>query len=206
MRVRVILLLAIIFGFGLFVGMSVFSRHTTLVATPAVRVRLNPMADYIRSLETQEQEADVVGEDVELTQGADGRIDWKVQAKSAQYDETKGLVAVNLPQLTAYIGEERGEVFLRADRGEVDQTGDNLRLWDDVIGRYGRFAVSAADFDYIGSMNKIYLRGQVCIERQDMAVNATTVEIDITARTLVAAGGVTATLSPRELESTGEQP
>ncbi|MGE4551747.1 MAG: LPS export ABC transporter periplasmic protein LptC [Desulfovibrionaceae bacterium] len=200
MRVRVILLLAVIFGFGLFIGMIVFSRQTTLVASPEVRVKLDPAAEYIQSIQKTRREPDVTAEDVELTQGANGRIDWKVKAKSAQYDEDKGLVSVTLPQLTAYVGEDRAEVFLRADRGEVDRVGDNLRLWDDVIGRYGSFALSAEDFDYIGSMDKVYLRGQVSIERQDMAVNATAIEIDVKSRELVAAGGVTATLSPRGLD------
>ena len=205
MRIRVILLLGVIFALGLFVGMIVFSRQTTLVANPEVRVKLDPAADYLQSVQGPRREADIVAEDVELTQGNNGRIDWKVKAKSAQYDEQKELVTVSLPQLTAYVGEDRAEVFIRADLGEVDRAGDNLRLWDDVIGRYGTFALSAENFDYIGSMDKVYLRGQVSIERQDMAVNATAIEIDVKSRELVAAGGVSATLSPRGLDEVIKQ-
>ncbi len=207
MRIRVLFLLVVIFAVGVMVGVIIFSsRVPQEPATPEVTVKVDEEGpEAAASHGAQIQEPDVMAEDIELLQGAEGRIDWKVQAKTAKYSQKQGLVLVSLPQLTAFIGDEREEVFIRADLGEVDQEGDNLRLWDNVIGRYGMFALKADSFDYIGAMNRVYLKGNVGVERPDISVNATALEIDVNGRELVAGGGVEALITPEGLNEVLEQ-
>lgn len=144
--------------------------------------------------------ADIIAEDIELVQGAKGRIDWKILARVARYSQEKNLVSIVRPQLFAYIGEDRDEVFIRAETGEVDQKADNFRLRDNVVGRYGLFALKADELDYIGAMDKVFLKGKVVIYRPDVDVRATAIEIDVHSREMIAAGGVTATLSPKAVD------
>ena len=144
--------------------------------------------------------ADIVAQDIELVQGKAGQVQWRLRARNAEYNQDKGRVMVSKPQLQSYVGEERREVYIQAERGELDQQGNNLTLWDRVEGRYGHFALSADNFDFIGAMNKVFLKGGVQVRRPDMSIDASAVEIDLNTRELVAAGGVSAFIASRNVD------
>jgi LPS export ABC transporter protein LptC len=145
-------------------------------------------------------EPDVLAEDLELVQGSEGKELWRIRAKTAQYSLDQRIVQVLRPQLSAYVGAEREEVFIKSDTGEVNQSGNTLTLRDNIAGRYGDFALASDVFDYIGAMKKAYFKGRVIITRPDFTVNATTVEINMETRELTAAGGVSAELIPSSLK------
>ncbi|MGL1862283.1 MAG: LPS export ABC transporter periplasmic protein LptC [Pseudodesulfovibrio sp.] len=145
-------------------------------------------------------ESAIVAEDIELVQGKQGAMTWKLLAKTAKYNQEKKLIGVERPQLTAFYGEDRQEVYVKADRGEIDQSDDNLTLYDNVTGRFGDLSLNAQHLDYIGAINKVYLKGGVTVRRPEMTFKAAAVEIDLVERQLVAAGGVEALLAPKGFE------
>ncbi len=154
---------------------------------------IEPVADKTLSEKSRKQlldEADVTAEDIELVQGKQGAMTWKLLATSAKYNQEKKLVGVDRPQLTAFFGDDRQEVYVKAERGEVDQTNDNLTLYDNVTGRFGDLALDAQHLDYVGAISKVYLKGGVTVRRPDMTLTAVAVEIDLLSREMVAAGGV----------------
>jgi len=146
-------------------------------------------------------EPQVQAEDLELVQGSDGKELWRVRAKSAEYSLDQRIVQVIRPQLSAYIGAEREEVFIKSDTGEINQMGNTVTLRDNIAGRFGAFALTSDVFDYIGAMKKAYFKGRVVVTRPDFSVNATTVEINLETKELTAAGGVAAELTPASLNS-----
>jgi len=148
-----------------------------------------------------QNEADVRAEDLELVQGSEGKELWRVRAKSAEYSFDKRIVQVIRPQLSAYIGADREEVFIKSDTGEVNQMGNTVTLRDNISGRFGEFSLTSDAFDYIGAMKKAYFKGRVIVTRPDFSVNATTVEINLETRELTAAGGVEAELTPSGLSA-----
>ncbi len=150
-------------------------------------------------------EPDVLAEDLELVQGSEGKELWRIRAKTAQYSLDQRIVQVLRPQLSAYVGADREEVFIKSDTGEVNQSGNTLTLRDNIAGRYGDFALSSDVFDYIGAMKKAYFKGRVIITRPDFTVNATTVEINMETRELTAAGGVSAELIPSSLKTLNKE-
>ncbi|MBU1039917.1 MAG: LPS export ABC transporter periplasmic protein LptC [Proteobacteria bacterium] len=178
----------LIFVLGLAIGLVVNEQRNGRSDAP-----LRPAAKVA--------EPDVMAEDLELVQGADGKVLWRVRAKSAQYSMDQRIVQVLAPQLTAYVGTDRQEVFVKSDSGEVNQQGNTMTLRNNITGRFGAFVLTADVFDYIGAMKKIYLKGQVSVSRPDFSVNATTVEINLDTRELIAAGGVTAELIPAALNA-----
>nr|WP_321257328.1 LPS export ABC transporter periplasmic protein LptC [uncultured Pseudodesulfovibrio sp.] len=196
MKGRPALILILIFAVGLVVGITV---NSVFFADPIIEpdsVQKSSSKSRKRLLE----EADVTAEDIELVQGKQGYLAWKLLAKTAKYNQEQGLIGVERPQLTAYFGEDRKEVYVRADRGEVDQANDNLTMYDGVSGRFGDLALDAQQLDYVGAIDKVYLKGGVTIRRPDMTVQAKALEIDLVTRQLVAAGGVTALLAPEGLD------
>lgn len=196
MRSRPGLTLILIFAVGLVLGIAAKALFFSdpLIEDAAVE------SDEPKSRDALLADADVEAEDIELVQGREGSMAWKLLAKSAKYNQEAGLIGVQYPQLTAFFGEDRQEVYVRADRGEVDQSSDNLTLYDGVSGRFGNLALDAQHLDYVGAMGKVYLKGGVTVRRPDMTVEAQAMEIDLVTRQLVAAGGVEALLAPQGIE------
>ena len=178
----------LIFVLGLAIGLVVNEQRNGRAPAPQ-----KPVA--------KAADPDVMAEDLELVQGAEGRVLWRVRAKTAQYDMNQRIVQVLRPQLTAYVGADRQEFFVKSDTGEVNQQGNTMTLRDNITGRYGAFVLTSDVFDYIGAMKKIYLKGRVGVSRPDFSVNATAVEINLETHVLTAAGGVTAELVPAALDA-----
>ncbi|MBN2140734.1 MAG: LPS export ABC transporter periplasmic protein LptC [Desulfovibrionaceae bacterium] len=191
MRYRPLLVLGLIFLAGLIIGLVLATGGPDgeqPVQEPVPEPAQGPVLES----------ADIVAQDIELVQGKQGKVLWRLRAASAEYDQKKGVVLVRGPQMSSYVGEDRREVYVRGRMGEVNQKDNNLTLWDDVQGRFGLFVLKADTFDYIGAMDKIFLKGGVSVSRPDISVNATAIEIDISARELVAAGQVTARITPED--------
>lgn len=193
MKRRPELLLVTIFLVGLALGIAVkavfFSDE---IIEPTA---LEPVAGKSRAQLLDE--ADISAEDIELVQGTQGAMTWKLLATAARYNQERKLVGVDRPQLSAYFGVDRQEVYVKADRGEVDQPNDNLTLYDNVTGRFGSLALDAAHLDYVGAIDKVYLKGGVTVRRSDMTLKAAAVEIDLVTHELKAAGGVEALFAPK---------
>eukprot|EP00831_Metopus_contortus_P008609 TRINITY_DN13301_c0_g1_i1.p2 TRINITY_DN13301_c0_g1~~TRINITY_DN13301_c0_g1_i1.p2 ORF type:complete len:236 (+),score=36.93 TRINITY_DN13301_c0_g1_i1:264-971(+) len=196
MKGRPALTLVVIFAIGLLLGIGVKS---IFFSDPIIAPETH-RKDGMQTRQNLLNEADISAEDIELVQGKQGSLTWKLLAKTAKYNQEKGLIGVDYPQLTAYFGKDRQEVYVRADRGEVDQDNDNLTLYDGVSGRFGDLALDAQQLDYVGAIGKVYLKGGVTVRRPDMTIQAKALEIDLVTRQLVAAGGVEALLAPGGLE------
>jgi LPS export ABC transporter protein LptC len=195
MRGRPALVLFSIFALGLLLGLGV----NALFFSDPILEDQDTAGQAPVSREDMFADADVSAEDIELVQGKEGSMNWKLLAKSAKYNQELGIIAVDFPQLTAYFGDDRQEVYVQADRGEVDQANDNLSLYDGVSGRFGDMALDAQHLDYVGAIGKVYLKGGVTVRRPDMTVQAKALEIDLVTRQMVAAGGVEALLAPEGL-------
>ncbi len=197
MKGRPALLFILIFAGGLIAGVAV---KALFFSDPILQDKTEEQVGE----KTREQllnEAAIIAEDIELVQGKQGAMTWKLLAKTAKYNQEKKLVGVTRPQLTAFYGEKRQEVYVKADRGEVDQTEDNLTLYDNVTGRFGDLALNAQNLDYVGAIDKVYLKGGVTVRRPDMTLKASAVEINLVTRQMIAAGGVEALLAPKGFET-----
>lgn len=184
---RPLLLIGAIFLCGLLLGLIINMRQSSSErersTMEAIRQDIAP-------------EPEILARDVEFVQGKDGNVDWRIRAAAAQYDQDNGIVSVDFPQMTSYLGQERREVFVRADSGQINQQQDTLSLRSNVDGRFGMFSIKSESLDYFGVMQKVFLKGGVSVSRPDISINARAVEINIATHQLVAAGGVTAVMSP----------
>ncbi|MEF2231922.1 MAG: LPS export ABC transporter periplasmic protein LptC [Pseudodesulfovibrio sp.] len=196
MNRRSALFLVLIFAVGLVAGIAVKAVFfSDPIVEPPSATQTTP-----QSRQKLLEEADITATDIELVQGKAGAMTWKLLASEAKYNQENKLIGVDHPQLTAYYGRDRQEVYVKADRGEVDQKNDNLTLYDNVTGRFGDLALEAQHLDYVGAINKVYLKGGVTIRRPDMTFSAVAVEIDLVNYEVVAAGGVKALLASAGFE------
>jgi len=196
MNRRSALLVILIFAVGLVAGIAV---KAVFFSEPIVEHAVEaPSAPQSR--QQLLDEADITATDIELVQGKEGAMTWKLLASEAKYNQEKKLIGVVRPQLTAFYGTHRQEVYVKADRGEVDQKNDNLTLYDNVAGRFGDLELEAQHLDYVGAINKVYLKGGVTIRRPDMTFSAVAVEIDLVSYEVVAAGNVKALMATTDFE------
>lgn len=197
MRRRPALVLFLIFTIGFMLGIGI---KAIFFSDPIIDEQVVEDAPRPKVRKGLLEDADVSAEEIELVQGRQGVMTWKLLARTAQYNQEMGLIVVQYPQLTAFFGDDRQEVYVRADQGEVDQSNDNLTLYDGVSGRFGEMAVDAQHLDYVGAIDKVYLKGGVTVRRPDMSIHAKAMEIDLVTRQMVAAGGVEALLAPEGLD------
>lgn len=113
MKRRPALILVLIFVVGLAVGIAV---KALFFSDPIVEPEVaKPMEN--KSRQQLLDEADITAKDIELVQGTQGAMTWRLLATTAKYNQDKKLVGVERPQLTAYFGKDRQEVYVKADRG-----------------------------------------------------------------------------------------
>ncbi|CCH47790.1 LPS export ABC transporter periplasmic protein LptC [Pseudodesulfovibrio piezophilus] len=192
MKRRSALFFILIFALGLLLGIAIKETFFTDILVTPEKASGGGSRDEILD------QSDIVAQDIELVQGKQGAMTWKLLAKKAQYNQERKLIGVEHPQLTAFYGEDRQEVYVKADLGDVDQSNDNLTLYDNVTGRFGDIELLAQHLDYVGAMHKVYLKGGVIVRRPDMTLTGAAVEIDLISRELIAAGGVEALFSPQK--------
>lgn len=140
--------------------------------------------------------SDVSVEEIELTQGTGGDIEWKLKAGSADYDQEKGLVLADKPRVTYFLGNDRKEVLVRALHGEISQKGKGLRLWDHVEGNYGNMGLKADNLNFEPDKNLLILNGNVTLNSPSMFVEAPRVRVDLKTREIMVEKGVDALVLP----------
>ncbi|WP_156900651.1 LPS export ABC transporter periplasmic protein LptC [Maridesulfovibrio bastinii] len=149
--------------------------------------------------------SDVSVDGIELTQGTGGDIEWKLKAGSADYDQEKGLVIADKPEVTYFLGRDRKEVVVRAVHGEVSQKGKGLRLWKNVRGHYGELALKAENLHFNPKKNFLILNGNVILNSHSLFVEAPKVSVNLKTREITVDNNVEALISPDVLTTSKQK-
>jgi LPS export ABC transporter protein LptC len=138
-------------------------------------------------------DVDVSVSGLTLSKGSEGRLDWSLAAKGAEYLREQGRVRVTEPEIT-YFAEggngTRREIRVSAPEGLVDQEQETAELWPEVDIVIGPDTVRAERLRYSGAEHSIVLTGGVRIARPGMALSAERVVIDLATSLVTAQGGV----------------
>jgi len=137
-------------------------------------------------------DVDVSMQGLTLTQGEEGAMRWKLEAKNATYLQEEGRVQVDEPLITYYRDASDDVITVRAPKGEVDQNTEQAWLWPEVDMQSGQSAVRADKLHYTGSDRTIVLTGQVVLTRPDMQVFAEKAVVELESSGISATGGVKA--------------
>lgn len=152
-----------------------------------------------RPILSDQNQADISAEEIELIQGTGGDVEWILRAGSADYDQEKGLVIADKPRVTYYLGRDRKEVFVKALHGEVSQKGEGLKLWDQVEGHYGEMALKAERLNFKPKDNLLFLEGNVKVQSNTAFISSDRVKVDLLTREIMIEDGMEALISPNML-------
>ena len=161
-------------------------------------------------------EVDVSMQGIELSQGREGRVQWRLKASGAEYLQEGGLIRVDSPVVTYYGGADgqgpaasgskpgSTPIVVTAPKGEVLQDDEVVTLWPDVTVTMGMGEMRAERLVFTGKETRtIRLTGSVVMHRGEMAVRAPEVEYDLDKDIIVAKGGVEADLNPSPVADKG---
>jgi hypothetical protein len=141
-----------------------------------------PQADFRRL------DVDLAVEDIELRQGRDGRMLWRVRAPVGRYNQETGLVAVDSPRIEYFL--EDSTPMITARRGEVAQEQGLASLRDDVLVVWDNATICARALDFNADDDFLVLTGEVRMHKDFLHLMASRIEVFLDRNEIVAPDGV----------------
>ncbi|MBG0775805.1 MAG: LPS export ABC transporter periplasmic protein LptC [Desulfovibrionaceae bacterium] len=159
----------------------------------------NPVVEQVReavkdSTLSGALDVDLTLRGLDLTHGEQGRAQWRLTAKAAQYLQDSGTVKVDNPSVVYYFEKGGGNMTVAASQGLVLQDRKQARLWPDVEGRYQDNVLRAGELFYNGTSESLTLADGVYLQGDQFACNATRMRVDLKTNEIVADQGVSAVL------------
>ncbi|MBU1000905.1 MAG: LPS export ABC transporter periplasmic protein LptC [Proteobacteria bacterium] len=142
----------------------------------------------------QNLDVDVALQRVELSQGAEGRANWRLVADKADYLKDEQLVLLDNPHIIYYQEKDGSEVNVDAPQGEVDQASGDAKLWPDVVIVSGPTTVYSDHLHYKSETRDIDLTGNIRLDRGEMQLTAPHLVMNMKTNDIKADGGVTCLL------------
>lgn len=163
------------------------------------------MSGEAPSSSTLEEAVGVAMKGIELVQGEKGIELWRLKATWAQLRQSNNIIDVDKPDLV-YQMDGGKQVRIVAQKGEVQQQVQLVRMWDDVHATHERHELFASLMLYNGTSRTMYFPEGARMAGQSMSGNATKLEWDVAADVLRGSDGVSLLLMPRADEKGGQSP
>lgn len=145
---------------------------------------------------TLEEAVGVAMKGIELVQGEKGIELWRLKATWAQLRQSNNVIDVDSPDLVYQMDGGR-QLRIVAQKGEVQQQVQLVRMWDDVHATHDRHELFASLMVYNGTSRTMYFPEGARIEGQSISGNATRLEWDMAADVLRGNDGVSLLIMPR---------
>lgn len=152
---------------------------------------------------TLEEAVGVAMKGIELVQGEKGIELWRLKATWAQLRQSNNVIDVDSPDLVYQMDGGR-QLRIVAQKGEVQQQVQLVRMWDDVHATHDRHELFASLMVYNGTSRTMYFPEGARIEGQSISGNATRLEWDVAADVLRGNDGVSLLLMPRADAKAGQ--
>ena len=152
---------------------------------------------------------DMAVDAVRLTQARDGRIAWRLDAESGQYDQPSLTVTAHRPVVTFF--PERplepgvAELIVTAPLGVLSQATSAARLEPQVNATYGSITMTSRILEFDGK-NLLTATGDVLIKRGGNSLAAPIVYYDLAAGLFTASEGVEMILTESNAQSMTQTP
>lgn len=149
----------------------------------------------------EDEDVDVTMSGVEMRLGQEGRTLWVLKALSASYHQDEQMVLLDTPSIIKHLSNEEIPIMVDAPKGEMDQSSNDIRLWDGVHMEYGPTYLNSDEAVYIQVDDTIYLYGDILLDRQGLQLRAPKGDVDLTTWVVNAEGGVEVTIARDSLKS-----
>ncbi|MEG6548699.1 LPS export ABC transporter periplasmic protein LptC [Desulfocurvibacter africanus] len=134
-------------------------------------------------------EIDMAAKGIELTHGNEGKLIWRLRAESASYDQEKGLVLVQTPNIDYFTQPSDKLLHVRAPQGSVHQESSEVHFWPEVTALYEKASLTAKEIMYDGQ-GLLTASGGAVVKQEGVTLMAPVMHFDLNARVFVAEGGV----------------
>ncbi len=172
--------------------LAVFSLVLSLLALIGFTlVKLTERAGLMPDLSdfASDVEIDMAAKGIELVHGSEGKLIWRLHAESASYDQEKGLVLVQTPDIEYFTQPKGSMLRVRAPQGSVQQESSEVHFWPEVTALYEKVSLEAKEIMYDGQ-GLLTATGEVLVEQEGVRLTAPVMHFDLNERVFVAEGGV----------------
>ncbi len=111
----------------------VLALGLALVLLVVIALRYSPESQLQTIVKALPKGVDVSLQDIDYTHIENGKASWRLVAQQVERRSAEGVLRISIPQLSFY--DEQGDLkgSLRADKGEVSDDYQNVRLLGDVV-------------------------------------------------------------------------
>lgn len=145
---------------------------------------------------TLEEAVGVAMKGIELVQGEKGIELWRLKATWAQLRQNNNVIDVDSPDLV-YQMDNGGQLRIVAEKGEVRQQVQMMRMWDSVHAIHDRHELFADLMVYNGTSRTMYFPDGARMAGQRVSGVVTKLEWDMAADVLRGNDGVSLLFAPR---------
>lgn len=117
------------------------------------------------------EDADAVMQDVVLTHGGEGRMIWRLEARTARYGDDQGIIEVDEPRIVYYPGNAQ-PIRVTAAAGKARQKEGSVVLGPEVHAFYQDKLLKSPRLDYTEKDKLLHLSGPVKILGPDIEAEA----------------------------------
>ncbi|MGX7950669.1 LPS export ABC transporter periplasmic protein LptC [Oleidesulfovibrio alaskensis] len=101
---------------------------------------------------------------VRLKQGEKGRELWTLEAEKAFYDQQGDTVRIKQPDIVYFLEKQNDNLSVKARWGEIKQSSQSMRLWDDVVLVQTDKMLKTSLLTYLGSSRELTMPEKVWFE------------------------------------------
>ena len=130
---------------------------------------------------------------IDLAQGENGALIWRLNAASGNMRQKDGLIFVNEPDILYFTQPDNKEVHITARKGEVQQAEDRVRLWNEVVATYEGNRLEAAQMIYTTKSKHAVFDQAAMRSSENMHASANLLEWDMERNIITASDNVRVT-------------
>ena len=176
-----------------FILMAIVSIVVGIVIVVYIGFRqLSEAPDKI--LSTLQDGADMSIGKINQTATRDGKREWRLEASSARYSQTKNEVILEDLSMTFYL-DDGSEVYMTAKKGILNTRTNNVEVSGDVVIKRESYELTTQKLNYEHDKRIVYSRVPVLIVGDEAEISADSASLDLNTKKLRLKGNVESSIS-----------
>jgi len=165
------------FFFVIFVALSAWILQRSLLETPLTTTHPEEAVGHMLK-------------NIDLTQGEDGVLLWRLKAAWGSMNQKDNLILMDEPDILYFTRPDNKEVRVTARKGEVQQTEERVRLWNEVVATYEGNRLDAAQMIYTTKNKRAVFDQGAVVSAENMRGSANLLEWDMEHNIITASDNV----------------
>jgi lipopolysaccharide export system protein LptC len=131
---------------------------------------------------------------INQTATRDGKREWRLEASSARYSQTKNEVILKDLSMTFFLDDD-SEVYLTAKKGILNTRTNDVEVTGDVVVKRENYELITEKLNYLHDKRIVFSKVPVLIVGDDAEISADSASLDLNTKKLRLKGNVESSIS-----------